>query len=321
MTVPDPFRAARIPEDFSADQSHLIGVSGGRDSIALLHWLGGRGFHRLIVCHLDHGLRKDSGEDRQFVEEVAAELGLECVTRTMDVCGFARDAKLSIETAARELRYRFFESVAVERQCPRLFLAHHADDQVETFLLHLLRGAGAGGLGGMAPMSERSAGDSGLTVARPLLAVWRSEIDAYVQTQQLRYREDATNAELAPTRNRIRHLAIPALAEAFGRDPREALWRAAELLRAENEVIEAMPALSELPVELDVPWLRGLPLGLQRRVLHRWLQRGGIAGVGFEEVEGVRALLHGEQAKVNLPGGKRARRREKRLFLDDQQPG
>jgi tRNA(Ile)-lysidine synthase len=321
MTVPDPFSAARIPEDFSAAQPHLIGVSGGRDSIALLHWLVQRGFRKLIVCHVDHGLREESGEDRHFVEAAAAELKLECVTRSADVRAFAREAKLSIETAARELRYGIFASVAAERGCPRLFLAHHADDQVETFLLQLLRGAGPGGLSGMAPVTCRSVKDEQLTVARPFLGVWRAEIDAYVTARGLRYREDATNAETIHTRNRIRHIAIPALAEAFGRDPREALWRAAELLRAENEMIEAMPALFDSPAELDVPWLRGLPLALQRRVLHRWLQRGGVSGTGFEEVEGVRALLHGAHSKVNLPGGKRARRREKRLFLDEQQSG
>jgi tRNA(Ile)-lysidine synthase len=216
------------------------------------------------------------------------------------------------------MRYAFFAEVAFKRECPRVFLGHHADDQVETFLLQLLRGAGASGFGGMSVLSTRRVGNVAMSIARPFLGVWRAEIDGYVADHALRFCEDETNAELHHTRNRIRHLAVPALREAFGRDPREALWRAAELIRAEDDLLAGAPELRDLPSELDVSWLRGLPLALQRRVLHRWMRRGGVSDVGFDEVEAARSLLSGGAAKVNLPGGKCARRREKRLFLDEQ---
>jgi tRNA(Ile)-lysidine synthase len=120
------------------------------------------------------------------------------------------------------------------------------------------------------------------------------------------------------TRNRVRHIVLPALQEAFGRDVRSALWRAAELLRGEDEVMGAALELQKIPTELSVPNLRGLPVALQRRLIHAWLRQGGIAGAGFEEVEAVRGLLESQAAKVNLPGGRCARRRAKRLFLDEQ---
>jgi tRNA(Ile)-lysidine synthase len=287
----------------------------------LLHWLVEKGYRDLIVCHVDHGLRPESGMDAAFTQEQAIKLGLKAITRFADAGAVAAARNLSLEAAAREARYAAFAGIAAESHIFRLFLGHHADDQVETFLLQLMRGAGSSGLGAMAAVSAREIEGVELRIARPLLGVWRAEIDEYVAERCLPYREDATNAELDHTRNRIRHLALPSLEKAFGRDPREALWRAAELLRAENELIEAMPVLLDLPSELEVPWLRGLPLALQRRVLQRWLQQGGVSSVGFAEVESVRALLHATHSKVNLPDGKRARRREKRLFLDDQHSG
>jgi tRNA(Ile)-lysidine synthase len=314
---PEPLRAACLPAGFSAEP-HLVGVSGGRDSIALLHWLHHRDWRQLIVCHLDHGLRSESAEEERFVQKFAKKLGCEFVSRRVDVATYARRQKLSVETAARELRYRFFAEVAQERTCPRLLLAHHADDQVETFLLQLLRGAGPSGLGGMAPVTTREIDSIPLTIARPFLGVWRSEIDAYIRQHRLRYQEDESNAELQHTRNRIRHLALPALQEAFGRDVRAALWRAAELLRAEDDFASAAPGLRDIPEQLDVTLLRSLPLALQRRLIHAWLRSRGIAGAGFEEVEGVRGLLDAQGAKVNLPGGRCARRRARRLFIDRQ---
>jgi tRNA(Ile)-lysidine synthase len=314
----DPFSAALVPDDFAPERPHLIGVSGGRDSIALLHWLVEKGYRDLTVCHVDHGLRPESAADAAFTRERALELGLKTVTRFADVRAFAAAKNLSLEAAARDARYAAFAGIAAEFHVFRLFLAHHADDQVETFLLQLMRGAGPGGLGGMAPVSVRRIEGVELRICRPLLGVWRAEIDEYVAERKLAYREDATNAELDHTRNRIRHVALPALKKAFGRDPSEALWRAAELLRAENELLAGSPALQSLAAELDVPWLRSFPLAMQRRIIHQWLKDGGITGVGYDEVEDVRSLLRETTAKVNLPGGRCARRREKRLFLDAQ---
>ena len=294
------------------DEPALIGVSGGRDSVALLHLLTTRG-HRLVVCHLDHALRAESREDAQFVETLASKLGCEFVVRRENVAARAKRMKCSIETAAREARYAFFAKVARERRVRRLFLAHHADDQVETFLFNLLRGSGATGLGAMRGESTRGE----LQIVRPLLGVWREEIDRYVARYALEFREDASNADPRHTRNRVRHEIVPLLARAFGRDVRAALLRSAEILRDEDDYLSAGPEMAMADArELSVSEMRLLPTAIQRRVLLAWLRGRGVAEVGFEEVERVRTLLAGRVAKVNLPGAKHARRRAGRLFVE-----
>lgn len=307
-----------LPDGFSPGDPQLVGVSGGRDSVALLHWLHANGFTKAIVCHLDHRLRSESGEDSAFVRKLADSLGLECLTGSVDVAAFAKQGKLSIETAAREVRYAFFARAALERGCPRLLLAHHADDQVETFLHNLLRGAGPGGLCGMDEVSTRHIHGIEMTIARPFLGTWREEIDAYILRHRLEFLEDASNTDPRFTRNRIRHSAIPALATALGRDVRPALLRAVELLRAEDDFLSAQPELRGAPDVLQVPMLNSLPLALQRRLIHAWMRRHGIANCGFSEVESVRGLLETRAAKVNLSGGMCARRREKRIFIAAQ---
>ena len=294
------------------EEPALIGVSGGRDSVMLLHLLATRG-HRLIVCHLDHSLRAESRAEARFVEKLAAQLGCEFVGRRENVAARAKRMKSSIETAAREARFAFFAKVARARGVRRVFLAHHADDQVETFLFNLLRGSGSAGLGAMRAVSLRGY----LEIVRPLLGVWREEIDRYVAEHRLAFCEDASNADPRHTRNRVRHEIVPLLTRAFGRDVRGALLRSAEILREEDAYLAALPALARADSpELSVGELRMIPLAVQRRVFLAWLRARGVTEVGFEDVERVRSLLHGRTAKVNLPGGKHARRRAGKIFVE-----
>ena len=293
------------------DGPALIGVSGGRDSVALLHALAGR---KVIVCHLDHALRAESAEDARWVARLAKRWKLEVVVARENVAARAKRRKQSLETAAREARYAFFARVARERDCPRIVLAHHADDQVETLLHNLLRGSGAAGLAGMAAHSIRRTGGIDLHIHRPLLGAWREEIDAYIAAHALEFREDTSNTDPRHTRNRLRHEALPALEQAFGREVRRAMWRSAEILRAEDALLASL--VPETGEQLDVPALRALPLAIQRRALQSWLRAQGVADVGFEEIERVRSLLDGPRAKVNLPGGLHARRRAKRIFIE-----
>jgi len=304
---------------FSPEERCLIGVSGGRDSVALLHQLHAAGFRELIVCHLDHGLRTESAAEARFVEKLAKELKLKCVHQRVDIGALAVRRKKSLETTAREARYAFFAQVAREHDCPRLFLAHHADDQVETLLFNLFRGAGANGLAAMSPLSERTIDRIDLQISRPLLGTWREEIDAYIARHHLSFVEDESNADRKFTRNRLRHEIIPALEAAFGREIRRAIWRSAEILRAEDELLADL--LGDSPPELNVPALRGEPIAIQRRRLRAWLQTQGVPEVGFAEVEAVRALLASRTAKANLPRGWHARRQARRLFLEPPKDG
>ncbi len=301
---------------FPPDERCLIGVSGGRDSVALLHLLLGTGFKKLIVCHLDHGLRAESGEDARFVAALAKQLGLKAVSARENVAARAQRKKQSLETAAREARYAFFARVARAQKCPRLFLAHHADDQAETFLFNLFRGSAAAGLAGMRPLTTRTVGAVTLQIARPLLGMWREEIDAFIAAHKIAFREDASNTDPRHTRNRMRHEIIPAIEHALHRDIRRAVWRAAEILRDEDDFLAARPELRDLRETLETSALRAQPVALQRRIIHAWLKAQSVADVGFAEVEAVRGLLAGRRAKVNLPGGLHARRRAGRIFLN-----
>jgi tRNA(Ile)-lysidine synthase len=295
----------------------LIGVSGGRDSVALLHWLAEQGFKRLTVCHLDHGLRgRASRADAKFVARLAKKYALNFVSERADVAAIAKEKRISIETAAREARYAFFAQTAKREKCRTLFLAHHADDQAETFLFNLFRGAGAAGLGAMRPESTRKIGGVTLRIMRPLLGVWRAEIDEYVAAHGLKFREDASNADAKHSRNKMRHEIIPALEKWFGREIKKSVWRSAEIFAAENDWLESLTAPPTR--ELSVHELRAMPLAQQRRTIHAWLKFLRVSDAGFTETEVVRALVHpsAKQAKINLPGGLHARRRAGKIFLE-----
>lgn len=295
-------------------QRALFGLSGGRDSVALLHALFHAGHRELLVCHLDHALRCESGDDARFAASFAAQLGLEVIVAREEVGSRARQQRLSLETAARDARYEFFARIARERECPRLFLAHHADDQVETFLFNLLRGAGSGGLGGMRAESRREIAGLELIILRPWLGIWREEIDAYLAQHALSFREDSSNTDLQFARNRLRHEVLPLLERSFARNVRQSIWRTAEMLRAEDELLRGQtPTFAD---ELEVAPVRALPEALQRRLLHGWLHARGVRELGFEHVESVRAMLSGGRAKVNLAAGWHARRRAGRLFIE-----
>ena len=312
-------RLAPLLAEYPLGDRYLVGVSGGRDSVTLLHLLLQHGFADLLVCHLDHGLRADSGADAEFVQKLAEMHALEYELRTENVADRASVRHQSIETTARDARYEFFAEVAQRRGCSTVFLAHHADDQVETFLLNLFRGAGSNGLAGMAVRSLRLFGSVNLLILRPLLSTWRSEIEAYVAAHRLPFREDPSNSECEHTRNRLRHQLIPVIEKAFGRDVRSAIWRAADVLRAENDFLR-----SQIPAgvasELSLKTTRTAPEALQRRLIAAWLKGQHVTNVGFREVEAVRGLLESRCAKVNLPGGVHARRRAGKLFLERSSP-
>ena len=298
------------------DGDYLVGVSGGRDSVALLHWLLAAGYRKLIVCHFEHGLRGRSGKaDARFVQRLAEKQGLECEPGSAQVAKIATQTKQSIETAARQERLAFFQRVASRRRCHTIFLAHHADDQVETFLMNLLRGAGGRGLGAMRARSTYGH----LKILRPLLGVWRSEIDTYVKEHQLKFRDDATNLELQARRNRLRHMIIPWLEKEFGRNVRINLWRAASILAEEEEIFdEILPNESADASFLEVKSLGTLPVALQRRAILRWLRRNKIPDIGYDAIERIRALVEpgASIAKTNLPRGQHVRRRSGRIYFD-----
>jgi tRNA(Ile)-lysidine synthase len=305
---------------FPPGARYLVGVSGGRDSVALLHWLIDLGYKNLIVCHFDHQLRgRSSRADVIFAQKLAAKYDVDLALGAIDVRALAARKKQSIETAARDARYKFFAQVAKRRRCRTIFLGHHADDLVETFLINLFRGAGTGGLSGMRAVSVRKIDNVKLQIVRPLLGVWREEIDKYVRKHRLKFREDASNKNLAPLRNRVRHRIIPNIEKQLGRNVRPSIWRAATIAAEEENFFEALlpNELSKLTA-LAVKPLRAMPIAVQRRMLHEWLRAGEVPDVSFDLIERVRALLDlsNRVAKTNLPQDRHVRRRAGHIFIE-----
>src|SRR5437762_3831453 len=303
---------------FSPDARYLIGVSGGRDSVALLRWLVDLGYRKLIVCHFDHHLRgRSSQADARFVKKLAAKYRADFQIGSANVRALAKKKRMSIETAAREARYSFFAKVAKRRRCRTIFLAHHADDLVETFLLNLFRGAGLTGLTAMREVSTRRVDELTLTIVRPMLSVWRAEVDRYVQERRLRFREDASNKNLTPLRNRIRRRVIPDLERHLGRNIRQNIWRTAVIAAdEENWINSQLPDASDL--DLSVKKLRELPVAFQRRQILKWLRARNVPDVSFDLIERVRALANRDAriAKINLPRDRHVRRRAGKIFIE-----
>ncbi len=311
---------AHFLKAYPTKHRYLVGVSGGLDSTVLLHLLHRLGYQSLIAVHLNHGLRRrESGADAAFVKRLAKRLDCELQSERQDLARQAAARKLSLETAAREARYRYFAEVARRRRCRSLFLAHHADDQVETVLMRLFRGTGSTGLGGMRAVAHRTVEGVDLEIIRPLLPVTRAELEDYAETApRIRFRQDASNSDLQFLRNRVRHELIPKLNTLFERDVRNATLRLADQCRAESECLDDLVAVPSDDLTLSVRWLRELPLALQRRALHRWLAHHGVAGLDFDRVQEALSLIEKgtSKAKINLPRNRHLRRRRGVLFIE-----
>jgi len=302
------------PSWLDREKPYLVGISGGRDSIALHHWLVRHHFKNLTYCHLNHKLRGDESDgDEAFLRDL---LGPSLISEQADVTAFASSKKLSLETAAREARHRFFHECATATGCSEILLAHHADDQAETILFNLLRGsAGAKG------MSPRHTID-GLTFLRPFLEVRRSEIDLFLSENHHFFREDSSNTEPFASRNRLRHEALPLLADILGRDPVPHLLRAHERTMDLEQIADLfLNSLNLLDPSgrIHLPTFRKLPTPVRRKALHRFLCDHQIPNLSSDLIE--RALVLSDPGdpdsppSLNLPGGQRLRRKESRLFI------
>jgi tRNA(Ile)-lysidine synthase len=278
----------------------VAGVSGGPDSLVLLHALMRLGLP-VIAAHLDHGLRPTSRAEAESVRQMAHQLAVPAVIARQEVAALAQAAGQSIEEAARNVRYRFLFDVAAEHGAAAVAVGHNADDQVETVLMHLLRGAGLEGLRGMAPCIRPNPWSATLPLLRPLLSVWRSEIEAYAAEQGLRPLTDESNTDLRFYRNRLRHAALPYL-ETLNPGVRQRLWHTAALLRDDEAVVAAAAAaaweaccLERGPgyVALHAARLRLQPVALQRRVFRQAIAhlRPGLRDIDFAAVQRALAFL------------------------------
>lgn len=297
----------------------LVGVSGGVDSMALLYLLSESGFAKVVVCHLNHGLRgKESAGDAAFVKRVAGKLGYEVEARKVNLKKFMEESGESMETAGRNARHDFFAECGRKHRCKTLLLAHHADDQAETVLWNLMRG----GLGcrGMRKESVLKMDGREMTVIRPLLGVRKSEIESWMAGRKLKWREDASNAVNDVVRNRLRNEALPLLNDISKRDVAPSLVRAAETDEEWRGLLEW--AMGEADVfdpqgRLHLKQMKRLPDVLKRAVFADYLGGKGVGGIDQSLLNRCLGLLDVENpAKINLPGGAWLRRRGGRIFME-----
>ena len=220
----------------------VVAVSGGPDSLAMLYAL-----HRLRdelglalhVAHLDHRLRgQDSAADAEFVAQTCAKLGIDCTVEDLDVLAFRREHRMSLEEAAREVRYRFLANVAEQVGADAVALGHTSDDQVETVLMNVIRGSGLRGLRGMMPTSNRHIEGSDATLFRPLLNLSKQDTIAYCEALHLTPRADESNRSTEMTRNRVRLELLPLL-----RDMNPAFGDAA--LRLSRNAVDALAVVDK----------------------------------------------------------------------------
>jgi len=290
-----------------------IAVSGGPDSVALLRVLLELRSELgvvLSVAHFNHHIRgADSEADAAFVAELAQNFSLELHSASGQASAHAKKESTSLETAARELRYQFFHGLLAKGAANAVATGHTLDDQAETVLMKLLRGAGTKGLAGIHPVLKVGHG----IIIRPLLDVRRTEIEAYLRSLGQAWREDATNLELHHTRNRVRRELIPLLERDFNPSLAATLAETAELSRAEEEYWSALAA-GVLPsvfnghtCSVTVVTLLEKPLALQRRLLRAAAAHAGMT-LEFEHVEELRELMAGPPSQhsktLDLPGGR-----------------
>jgi len=258
----------------------VIGVSGGPDSLCLMSVLRKAGYHA-IVAHFNHKLRPDSDADANIVEQTAARLNLASVIESGDVRAYADAEKLSIEEAARSMRYRFLMKQAHRVSAQAVAVGHTADDQVETVLMHFIRGAGLAGLKGMNYRTVIHMFDPEIPIVRPLLDIWREETVVYCAANGFRPRHDPSNASLDFFRNRLRHLLIPTL-ETYNPRFREVIWRTSRSLAGDYEILAGILdeawkvcVLQETSgfVTFDSAALTQQPAGLQRNLIRRAIER------------------------------------------------
>ena len=321
-----PGEAARIAR---GDAPLVVALSGGADSVSLLHAIvrvraarGAKPPYGLVAAHLNHGIRgTEADADEAFCAGLCQSLGVPFVAGKTDVPAEAAKTGESIEMAARRERRGFLAAAAED--CRDIALAHTLDDQLELFLLRLARGAGLRGLAGMAPVAPLDRAGSVVRLVRPFLSLRHTDLVAFLRAEGLPWREDSTNADDGPLRNRIRHHAVPALLEACGAGLPATLDRTLSLLREDANFLDALAAGDPWTPGDPASALASGPVPVARRRVARALYEAGAdpETVSLAAVERVRALAAaGRNGSVPLGGALRAKLEYGALSFEDGVP-
>ena len=298
----------------------VVGVSGGADSVSLVFVLNEiKALYDLRLCavHINHNLRgAEADADEEFVRELCEKIGVELFVFSLDVKGEARRRSMTIEEAGRALRYEKFEEVRQKTRSSKIAVAHNKNDNTETVLMHLFRGTGTKGLGGIPPVREN--------IIRPLIETGRSEIESYCKKNSLAYRTDSTNLEEDYTRNKVRLVLIPWLKENLNPSADTAINRTAEMLRSENEFLDRLSrkayesCVSEKHIVDIERFLTFDPVIRQRvvRLIFKTYVKS-LKDITWEHILSVCSLAEGKSGRsVSLPYNLEARRDFDRLIIE-----
>jgi len=312
----------------------VIGVSGGPDSLCLLHLARQIPNLDIIVAHFDHQLRPEANLEADFVRSVAEQMKLPFVIESADVRGYAEEHKLSLEEAARTLRYRFLFAQAREHQASAVAVGHTADDQVETVLMHFLRGAGLSGLKGMAGSTLLAEFDQEIPLVRPILHLWRYETEAFCHDHNLMPVHDPSNSDETYYRNRLRHSLIPEL-EKYNPRFKNTVVRMAEALAGDYEALtEAVDSVwPKVVLKADADYIafnssimEEIPPGLRRNIFRRAMEslRPNMRNLDFNTLERASNFVDARMRvlmpdliprQVDLTGGLYLYREENAIYL------
>ena len=300
----------------------IVALSGGSDSVALvllLQELAEHGeFTVVSLAHLNHRLRCTAARDEQFCRELARRVGLPIDVESIDVRSYAATQRLSVEDAARRLRYDFLHRVAESVTADRIAVGHTRDDQAETFLYKLIRGAGLTGLGGIHPRRGR--------VVRPLLEVGRGDLRRYLESRGQSWVDDETNDDLSNPRNRIRHNVLPELDATGGAPSAPAIARAAAIVREDGQFLDelserrfhSLVVRRDFGLEIEASSLLSEAGPIRRRIVLAALRLAAPnREIGFDHVEAALEVAAGAAAGVDVPGARVELRRGKVVLLRD----
>jgi len=305
MADSDIISAARRYAMFEPGDRVVVAVSGGPDSIAVLHALRSRSSEfgiSMVVAHLNHCLRGESSEtDAEFVREIAKTWGLEAAIGKTDVRRYCSEHRAGIEEAARDARHRFLLNTYTNLSAQKIALGHTADDRVESVLMNLLRGTGTRGLGSIRPIRG--------PFVRPMIDASRAEVMRYVEAHGLPYRVDESNQDTAFTRNRIRRELLPLLERDYNPSVRQALLRLAEIADSDSEFIaseaRSVRGAVDMRGAIDAGLLAAQPRAVRLAVVRAEIEaaKGNTDNITFEQIDAIDRGLRSGRFTITLPPG------------------
>jgi len=319
--------AIRKHSMLAGGETVLVGLSGGPDSVCLLtvlHALAPDMRLKLRAVYVDHGLRSDETPDEiEFASDLCMKLDVPFSVKQVNVRPYAKRHGLSLQDAARTLRYEALEEAAAEAGADAIALGHNLDDQVETFLMHILRGSGPRGLSGIPPVRDN--------IIRPLIETERREIEGFLDSEGISYIIDSSNLKDDYLRNRLRADIMPALKE-INPSIAETLARTTEILRDEDRYLELevtktlmrlISRKTDASIELFLAPLEGMDRVILRRVLRRSVEATeGLRGIGFKHIEDIVQLIKAGSPgdRLYLPRDVRAIKKYSTLLLTSEPP-